>query len=213
MEGSSSPSHSSHLCDPPSQAEKTEALPKQSEEQREPETPTVSLIGSNWPSLPIPDETDSPIQPGQKEKPPSPVPWKIQTKNPEDHEKDRMGKYAQYFKGKEILPISEIIEKLEPRILSLVVSDLKTRRLVEKGGIRRNPTESRRPMPVFLQTELCNLGRPASHQGTGSKSSHNYNHDQVLPTAAGVHGDPQDSRYSVQRPGYYHSGGAGRVPQ
>ena len=130
MEGSSSPPHSSHPCDPPSQAEKTEALPKQSEEQREPETPTVSLIGSNWPSLPIPDETDSPIKPGQKEKPPSAVPWKIQTKNPEDHEKDRMGKNAQYFKGNEILPISEIIEKLEPRFLSRVVSDLKTRRLV-----------------------------------------------------------------------------------
>ena len=131
MEGSSSPSHSSHPCDPPSKAKKTEALPKQSEEQRESETPTVSLIGSNWPSLPIPDETDSQIQPEQKEKPPSPVPWKVQTKNPEDHEKDRMGKYAQYFKGNEILPIPEIIEKPEPRILSLVVSNLKTRRLVE----------------------------------------------------------------------------------
>ena len=138
MEGSSSPSHSSHPCDPPSKVEKTEALPKQSEEQREPETPMISLIGSNWPSLPILDETDSPIQPGQKEKPPSPVSWKIQTKSPEDHEKDRMGKYAQYFKGNEILPIPEIIEKLEPRILSLVVSDLKTRRLV---GLKKEAFE------------------------------------------------------------------------
>ena len=142
MERSSSPSHSSHPCDPPSKAKKTEALPQQSDEQRESETPTVSFIGSNWPSLPIPDETDSPIQPGQKEKPPSPVPWKVQTKDPEDREKDRMGKYAQYFKGNEILPIPEIIEKLEPIILSLVVLDLKTRRLV---GLK---TENR--------TRLCN---------------------------------------------------------
>ena len=138
MEGSSSPSHSSHPCDTPSEMEKTEALPKQSEEQGELETPTISLIGSNWPSLPIPAETDSPIQPGQGEKPPSPAPWKVQIKNPEDHEKDRVGKYAQYFKDNEILPIPEIIEKLEPRILSLVVSDLKTRRLV---GLKKEAFE------------------------------------------------------------------------
>ena len=109
---------------------KTEALPKQSEEQGEPETPMVSRIGSNWPSFPIPAETHSPIQPGQEEKSPTPAPWKVQIKNLEDYEKDWMGKYAQYFKDNEILPIPEIIEKLEPRILSLVVSDLKTRRLV-----------------------------------------------------------------------------------
>ena len=76
-------------------------------------------------------ETDSPIQPGQGEKPSSAGPWKTQQgKRPEDHEKDRMGKYAQYFKDNEILPIPEIIEKFEPRILSLVVFNLKTRRLV-----------------------------------------------------------------------------------
>ena len=109
MDGSYSPPHSSHPCDPPSQMEKTEALPKQSEEQGEPETPTVSLIGSNWPSLPIPAETDSPIQPGQEEKSPSPAPWKVQIKNPEDHEKDRMGKYAQYFKDNEILPTPRLL--------------------------------------------------------------------------------------------------------
>ena len=51
-------------------------------------------------------------------------------KKPEDHEKNRVGKYAQYSKGNEILPMLEIIEKLEPRILSLVVTDLKTIRLV-----------------------------------------------------------------------------------
>ena len=51
-------------------------------------------------------------------------------KKPEDHEKNQVSKYAQYFKGNEILPLLGIIEKLEPRILSLVVTDLKTRRLV-----------------------------------------------------------------------------------
>ena len=92
-----------------------------------------SLIGANWPSLPIPAETqenkenqDSPIQPAQK----SPTTWKSQRRGPEDFEKDRVGSYAKYFKGNEILPIPEIVEKVTPRILSLVVSDLKTKRLV-----------------------------------------------------------------------------------
>ena len=41
-----------------------------------------------------------------------------------------MGKYADYFKGNKNLPIPEILQKLEPRIMSLVVTDLKTRWLV-----------------------------------------------------------------------------------
>ena len=98
-----------------------EALPKQSEESH-----VTSLIGSNWPSLP--SESGSPIPPRQKTKP--------EKKNPEEYEKDRVGKYAEFFKGNEILPIPELLEKLEPRIVSLVVTDLKTRRLVglEKEG-------------------------------------------------------------------------------
>ena len=140
MEGSCSspassphPSYPSHPCDPPAdKMEKPETLPKQSKEQ---ETP---IINPSWPSLPSPTETDSPIQPGQREKPSSPGPWKTQAKGPDDHEKDRVGKYAQYFKDNEILPIPEIIERLELRILSLVVSDLKTRRLV---GLRKEAFE------------------------------------------------------------------------
>ena len=136
---SHSPSpHLSHPCDPPLEnMEKTETLPKQSEEQKE--TLINSLIGSNWPTLPGTLETDSPIQLGQGEKPSSAGPWKTQQgKRPEDHEKDRMGKYVQYFKDNKILPIPEIIEKLEPRILSLVVSDLKTRWLV---GLKKEAFE------------------------------------------------------------------------
>ena len=94
---------------------------------------TQSLIGANWPSLPIPAESqdtngsqDSPIQPAQK----SPTAWKGQQRGPADYEKDRVGKYAKYFNGNEILPIPEIVEKITPRVLSLVVSDLKTKRLV-----------------------------------------------------------------------------------
>ena len=100
-------------------------------------TPTTSApttpIGSNWPSLPIPgDSTEpetsqsSPIQPAQK----SPTAWKGQQRGPEEHEADRVGRFAKYFKGNEILPIPEIADKIAPRVLSLVVSDLKTKRLV-----------------------------------------------------------------------------------
>ena len=110
-----------------------------------PEDPTSqeSLIGANWPSLPIPadspkttEETtqDSPIQPAQK----SPTPWKGQQKGPADYERDRVEKYAKYFKGNEILPIPELVEKLTPRILSLVVLDLKTKKLV---GLKRETFE------------------------------------------------------------------------
>ena len=99
-----------------------------------PTTPTQTTpIGSNWPSLPIPGDTTepetsqgSPIQPAQK----SPTAWKGQQRGPEEHEADRVGRFAKYFKGNEILPILEIADRIAPRVLSLVVSDLKTKRLV-----------------------------------------------------------------------------------
>ena len=99
-----------------------------------PTTPTPTTpIGSNWPSLPIPGDTidaetsqDGPIQPAQK----SPTAWKGQQRGPEEHEADRVGRFAKYFRGNEILPIPEIADKIAPRVLSLVVSDLKTKRLV-----------------------------------------------------------------------------------
>ena len=100
------------------------STPKKSDEPR-----SQSLIGANWPSLPIPADTqsqDSPIPPAQK----SPTAWKGQQRGPDDYEKDRVGRYAEYFKGNEILPIPEIAEKITPRVLSLVVSDLKTKRFV-----------------------------------------------------------------------------------
>ena len=141
MEGSSSSSSSSPYnpsspYDPASATEAgknaNEALLKQSGELGEPETQATSYIGSNWLSLPLLSESESPIQPRQGAKAPSTVksPWKVQQRDPEEYENDQVGKYAEYFKGNEILPIPEILQKLESRILSLVVTDLKTRRLV-----------------------------------------------------------------------------------
>ena len=65
------------------------------------------------------------------------TPWKGQQRGPDDFEKGRVGKYANYFKGNEILPIPEIVKKFTPRILSLVISDLKTKRLV---GLKKKET-------------------------------------------------------------------------
>ena len=133
MEGSS-PSHLTCPNEQPSNTE-NEALPKQSEEQGQ---SGVSLIGSNWPSLPT--DTGSPIQPGQATKVMSQQasPWKIKQRAPEEYEKDRVGKYVEYFKGNKILSIPEILQRLEPRIVSLVVSDIKTRRLV---GLKKESFE------------------------------------------------------------------------
>ena len=94
---------------------------------------TPSPIGANWPSLPIPGDTteaetsqDSPIQPAQR----APQPGKASREDRKNTRQTGVGRFAKYFKGNEILPIPEIAEKIAPRVLSLVVSDLKTKRLV-----------------------------------------------------------------------------------
>ena len=94
----------------------------QSQELTTPDSP----ISSNWPSLPISSSNDT-IPPGQKT--PGIASWKAALKEPEDFKKDSVGKYAKYFKGNEILPIPEIAKNIELRILSLVVTDLKTKRV------------------------------------------------------------------------------------
>ena len=88
----------------------------------------------------LPTDTGSSIQPGQAPKAVSQQasPWKIKQRAPEEYEKDRVGKYMEYFKGNEILPISEILQRLEPRIVYLAVSDIKTRRLV---GLKKESFE------------------------------------------------------------------------
>ena len=117
------------------------ATPKNDKKEPTLGTSQDSLIGANWPSLPIPadsqeakETTESPIQLAQK----SPTPWKGQQRGPADYERDRVEKYTKYFKGNEILPIPELVEKLTPRILSMVVSDLKTKRLV---GLKKETFE------------------------------------------------------------------------
>ena len=107
----------------------------------EPKTPTTQediFLSQNkpeWPSLPgTSSETLTPAStiPSAQNVPSIPVSWSMQAnkKSPQDYKKDGVEKYAQYFKGNRILPIPELVEAVQPKTLSLIVSDIKTRRLV-----------------------------------------------------------------------------------
>ena len=91
----------------------------------------------------------STIPPAQRP-PATPVSWWTQIKKNQkkstDHENDRVQKYAKYFKDNEILPIPELVEAVEPRTLSFVVTDLKTRRLASlKKEVFEDIKNSRHP--------------------------------------------------------------------
>ena len=106
------------------------------------------LIGHLSCSLQCKSQMKRRIPPEQKPKENSPNPSampasrKIQQKGPEDYERDKVGKYAQYFQRNVILPIPEVSKAQEPRILSLVITDLKTGRLT---GLKKDTFEE-----VFL---------------------------------------------------------------
>ena len=57
--------------------------------------------------------------------------------SPEDYANER-AKYAQFFIGNRILPIPELVEAVQPKIISFIVTDLKTRRL---AGIKKETLE------------------------------------------------------------------------
>ena len=68
------------------------------------------------------------------------VSWSAQTnkKSPQDYKKDRAGKYAPYFQGNRILPILELVEVVQPKTLSLIVTDIRTRRV---AGLKKETFE------------------------------------------------------------------------
>ena len=82
----------------------------------------------------------STIQTGQRttEQTITPAPWSPKRKTAEDYANDRVGKYAQYFEKGRILPIPELVEAVEPKTLSFVISDLRTRRL---AGLKKETFE------------------------------------------------------------------------
>ena len=87
----------------------------------------ASFKCASWPALPgsskflksIP--SDCPIPPGQKPKETvTPASWKVLQKSPEEYDRDRVGKYAQYFQGNIVLPIPEISEAWNPALSHLL---------------------------------------------------------------------------------------------
>ena len=62
---------------------------------------------------------------------------KIKGKMTEEHESDRVGKYAPYFQGNTILRILDLVAAMEPMTLFLIVADLRTRSL---AGLKKNPS-------------------------------------------------------------------------
>ena len=76
--------------------------------------------------------------------------------------------YADYFKGNKILPIPEILQKLEPRIISLVVTDLRSRRLVglKKEGFEDLIRKAGVPCQYFCQKSFAtwDILLPSSEQ-------------------------------------------------
>ena len=82
----------------------------------------------------------STIPPAQKPKETT-VSWSshcVNQKTPSDYARDRAEKYANYFKEGEILPIPELVKEVEPKTLSFVVTDLKTKRL---AGLKKETFE------------------------------------------------------------------------
>ena len=90
-----------------------------------------------WPALSQPSSSASSIQPAQKV-PSLPASWTTKIKpSPKDYTKIRE-KYEKYFQGNRILPIPELVQEVQPKIISFVVTDLKTKRL---AGIKKDTFE------------------------------------------------------------------------
>ena len=101
------------------------------------DTSPPSKPEERWPALSQPSSSASSIQPAQKV-PSLPASWTTKIKpSPKDYSKLRE-KYEKYFQGNRILPIPELVQEVQPKIISFVVTDLKTKRL---AGIKKDTFE------------------------------------------------------------------------
>ena len=114
----------------------------------------------------------STIPPAQKQKETA-VSWSshcVNKKSPCDYARDRVEKYEKYFKDGEILPIPELVEAVEPKTLSFVVTDIKTKRL---AGIKKETFEdllkTANIQEILLPQKFRDLGRPFTLRGSSKK--------------------------------------------
>ena len=89
-----------------------------------------------------------------------PVSWSTQirknkNKMPTDHENNRIRKYAKYLKENEILPIPDLVEAVEPKTLSFVVIDQKTRKL---AGLKKEVFEETLKIASIPAKYICRRG-------------------------------------------------------
>ena len=55
--------------------------------------------------------------------------WRPKQKDPEEYERDRVGKYAPFIQGDTILPIPDYVEALESRIIFFIISTINAKKL------------------------------------------------------------------------------------
>ena len=106
--------------------------------------------------------SDSPILSGQKSTEcATPASWKVLQKNPEEYDRNRVGKYTPYFQGN-IKEISETLDPLHYLARCRRYQDEEIFRFKERH-VWRPDAYSRHPSAVFLPTKLCSLGNAATN--------------------------------------------------
>ena len=131
---------------------------------------------------------------------------KTTIERPEDYERDRVGKYAPYFKDNIILPLQGISDLLEPWILSFMVVDLKTRGLtgLTKGISEELLWTAGIPVQYFCRRSF------ATWDVLQKNKQHN---NKVLPAAAWIYGHTLNPGDSMQCPGQPHRRCSGIFPE
>ena len=163
----------------------------------EPEQPVaITQTPTEWPVLPGSQESSLPGQrtPNNHNTPATPISWTIKEKTTEENERYRVGKYAPYSQSNTILPIPDLVAVMEPKTLSLIVTDLRTRGLtgLKKGILRRATENCRHPMPVFLPAKLRHLETPAALEGPSIKTSREQHNNEVFPAPTRQQGKTDD---------------------
>ena len=90
-----------------------------------------------WPALSQPSSSASSIQPAQKVHS-LPASWTTKIKPSRKNYTKIREKYEKYFQENRILPIPELVQEVQPKIISYIVTDLKTKRL---AGIKKDTFE------------------------------------------------------------------------
>ena len=105
-----------------------------------------------------------------------------------------MDKYAPYFQGNTILTIPDLVATVEPKTLSFIVTDIRTRRLAGlKNGILQGVTKNcKHPMSVFLLAKLHHMGCPAALGGFSIKTGREQYKDEIFPASTRVQGKMDD---------------------